>query len=228
MNTIEQIKDIVNKQKIKYSDIKVKLWINRYKKFKLISDLNRVRVNCYPLILGAIKSFVKKDKSVNDKNKVFSNEELVGEAIIVLDNCIKLFDMRRDISFVTYYWSALMRHFIRYNKKYNLLVHKTKKESYIHIDNFFILKDGYSEDDIKEYKRNSDFKNVSTEINFDSLYIKQLKEFLHFELEDLEFKVLVYLLRGFTASKIKKILKIPETKFRKINNKIKSNILKES
>lgn len=232
MNAIIDLKNFVNKNNIKYDDVQIKFLINRYRLYNHKEDLQQIREMCYPVILGTIKNFVNKDNRNWDKNKIlenklYSNEDLIGEALFVIQLCIDNFDFVHNVSFVTYLWGALMRRYIRYFQETNTVVKKVKRSEFFDIDDFYNqYNEGFEEKDILFVTEN-EIQLLSNELNITKFEIRLIKNILKQKISFFEYKVFLLLMNGEKKKNIKKFLRISERKLNKIIYKIQLIIEEE-
>lgn len=224
MNTITEIKNIVNNKNIKYDDLKVKFFISRYQKYKVKSDLNKIRVLCYPVILGVIKNVVKENKNMT--NRLQTNEELVSEFIFTIDNCAEKFNFKKKVNFVSYLWRALTLRYRRYNQNYKSMVKKSEGKCFIDLEEGVETKLQMDKENKISLIKNEDLESVVTN-NEKDFETQNIKEYLFRVLNEKEKQIFIMLLDFKNETQIRKELNMSFKALKKVRNKIQELIGKE-
>ena len=205
-----------NKAKEKYNERLANIYIIKYKKNgdeKARQDLIKM---CYPIIFTVLQKFGKK---VNTTNKLFDNEDLFNEGILVIDKCIKLYDMKYKVKFITYIWTSLYRRFVRFTS-----------ENIMRQDNMFIslnqTNDEEDELDILEkpfYKKEVNANDINKIFEDNEHIISDVTG----NLDYLQINILYLKMKNFDISEVCEILGIGISKYYKVLEGLKEKLKKE-
>ncbi|MEM4260383.1 MAG: hypothetical protein QXG00_04060 [Candidatus Woesearchaeota archaeon] len=112
---VKNQKSLVKK---KFNNDLIKMLLVRYKLKKEIRVRNEIIELCYPIIFKVINNTLNMLKYSN-KNKVFDNQDLFNECILVTINCIENYNFKNETKtrFITYLWLSLQRKIIKFVNK---------------------------------------------------------------------------------------------------------------
>jgi len=220
VNTVDDLKKYVNKNKIVYNDIKAIQLVILYKGTCEEAYLFRIRELCFPLILGSLKYFNKKNKR---KFKIVDTQELIGEAILIIDDCVKSYDLKLKIKFSSFVMTSMIRRFVRIVKYIDNNISPTVKGK------FYTIEELYTDYNNTECNitKTDDIIKISEKSFEDKIDFKQMVRELKSELNKKEKKVYNLLLRGATKQNILLRANINRDEFKEILNKIKLFLLNE-
>jgi RNA polymerase sigma factor (sigma-70 family) len=66
---------------------------------------------CYPLILSILQ---KVGRFYNSSNRLFDNEDMFNESVIVIDKCIRAYKFDKNTKFITFVWISILRNARRF------------------------------------------------------------------------------------------------------------------
>lgn len=128
-NIVSELKFVVNEKNIKYVDKQVCSLIKLYKNNDYSNDilLRLIQEKCYPIILGAFKKYL--DNSILKGSQLTDKNELLSEAFIILNDCIKSYNEKKA-GFITHFWGAMNRRFGKAVAKNDRVVKNSKRKNY--------------------------------------------------------------------------------------------------
>jgi RNA polymerase sigma factor (sigma-70 family) len=108
------LKEIMDTGKLRgqrYDEKRVRfllLWYRRTQDERYRTEIIEM---CYPLVFTILR---KLGKRFNTENRIFNNDDLFSESVLVIERCIKGYKFRMNVKFITFVYISILRNARRF------------------------------------------------------------------------------------------------------------------